>query len=99
MFPDGILYASCESHYSIFKAARMYRMDCEKVNTLLSGEIDCEDFKAKLGLHKDKPAIINVNIGSLLGSIVTHTGYDIQCLICIKLTCQWYKCVLLVQNT
>ncbi|CAH1426208.1 unnamed protein product [Lactuca virosa] len=44
--------------------ARMYRMICEKVNTLLSGEIDCEDFKAKLGLHKDKPAIINVNIGT-----------------------------------
>ncbi|GJV81325.1 serine decarboxylase-like protein [Tanacetum coccineum] len=61
-FPDGILYASSDSHYSIFKAARMYRMDCEKVNTLISGEIDCEDFKAKLFLHKDKPAIINVNI-------------------------------------
>nr|GEZ42887.1 serine decarboxylase 1-like [Tanacetum cinerariifolium] len=39
-FPDGILYASSDSHYSIFKAARMYRMDCEKVNTLISGEID-----------------------------------------------------------
>jgi glutamate/tyrosine decarboxylase-like PLP-dependent enzyme len=26
-FKDGILYASQESHYSIFKAARMYRMD------------------------------------------------------------------------
>ncbi|KAI3682357.1 hypothetical protein L1987_82285 [Smallanthus sonchifolius] len=30
VFPDGILYASCESHYSVFKAARMYRMVCEK---------------------------------------------------------------------
>lgn len=29
--PDGILYASCDSHYSVFKAARMYRMDAEKV--------------------------------------------------------------------
>lgn len=41
----------------------MYRMDCEKVNTLMSGEIDCDDFKAKLSLHKNVPAIINVNIG------------------------------------
>lgn len=63
MFPDGILYASRDTHYSIFKAARMYRMECEKVNTLTSGEIDCVDFKAKLLCHKDKPAIINVNIG------------------------------------
>jgi histidine decarboxylase len=30
-FPDGILYASRETHYSVFKAARMYRMDAEKV--------------------------------------------------------------------
>lgn len=61
--PDGVLYASCETHYSIFKAARMYRMDCVKVDTLVSGEIDCTDFKNKLLLNKDKPAIVNVNIG------------------------------------
>ncbi|KAG4945375.1 Serine decarboxylase 1 [Glycine soja] len=66
VFPDGILYASRESHYSVFKAARMYRMECEKVDTLWSGEIDCDDFKAKLLSHQDKPAIINVNIGKFL---------------------------------
>lgn len=63
MFPDGILYASRESHYSVFKAARMYRMECVKVDCLISGEIDCAGFKAKLLQNKDKPAIINVNIG------------------------------------
>jgi glutamate/tyrosine decarboxylase-like PLP-dependent enzyme len=31
--PDGILYASRETHYSVFKAARMYRMDAEKVRS------------------------------------------------------------------
>ncbi len=30
-FPDGVLYASAESHYSVFKAGRMYRMQAEKV--------------------------------------------------------------------
>ena len=63
MHPDGILYASRDTHYSIFKAARMYRMECVKVDTLMSGEIDCTDFRAKLLANKDKPAIINVNIG------------------------------------
>ena len=66
VFPDGILYASRESHYSVFKAARMYRMECEKVDTLISGEIDCADFKVKLLANKDKPAIVNVNIGMYL---------------------------------
>lgn len=65
VFPDGILYASRESHYSVFKAARMYRMECVKVNTLITGEIDCADFKINLLPNKDKPAIINVNIGTI----------------------------------
>lgn len=43
----------------------MYRMECEKVGTLLTGEIDCADFKVKLLANKDKPAIINVNIGTV----------------------------------
>ncbi|KAG4999564.1 serine decarboxylase 1-like isoform X1 [Glycine soja] len=70
VFPDGILYASQESHYSVFKAARMYRMECVKINTLWSGEIDCDDFKAKLLCHKDKPAIVNVNIGTTVKGAV-----------------------------
>ncbi|KAK4422368.1 Serine decarboxylase [Sesamum alatum] len=64
LLPDGILYTSRESHYSIFKAARMYRMDCQIISTLTTGEIDCDDLRAKLILNKDKPAIINVNIGT-----------------------------------
>ncbi|KAF6147565.1 hypothetical protein GIB67_014684 [Kingdonia uniflora] len=70
VFPDGILYASRESHYSVFKAARMYKMECIKVNTLVSGEINCEDFRTKLVLNKDKPAILNVNIGTMVKGAV-----------------------------
>ena len=73
MFPDGILYASRESHYSIFKAAQMYQMECVKVDTLISGEIDCSDFRVKLLANKDKPAIINVNIGLSLLHIHPYT--------------------------
>ena len=82
MFPDGILYTSRETHYSVFKAARMYRMECVKVGTLISGEIDCADFKVKLLANKDKPAIINVNIGlslslSLYMLILAHEFFFI----------------------
>ncbi|CAN6857757.1 unnamed protein product [Brassica oleracea] len=62
VFPDGILYASSESHYSVFKAARMYRMECERVDTLISGEIDCADFRQKLLANKDKPGMLRVNL-------------------------------------
>ncbi|KAG0630132.1 hypothetical protein M758_1G156600 [Ceratodon purpureus] len=70
VLPDGILYASRDSHYSVFKAARMYRMEAVKVDTLLSGEIDCADLERKLTEGKDKPAILNVNIGTTVKGAV-----------------------------
>ncbi|XP_057473580.1 serine decarboxylase 1-like isoform X2 [Actinidia eriantha] len=80
VFPDGILYASRESHYSVFKATRMYRMECVKIGTLVTGEIDCADFKAKLLPNKDKPAIINVNIGTTVKGAVDDLDLVIKTL-------------------
>eukprot|EP00899_Mesostigma_viride_P003517 jgi/Mesvir1/13166/Mv06130-RA.1 len=68
--PDGILYASRESHYSVFKAARMYRMEHRKIATHKSGEIDCAHLLRELSANKDKPAIINVNIGTTVKGAV-----------------------------
>ncbi|XP_049377391.1 histidine decarboxylase-like isoform X4 [Solanum stenotomum] len=64
LLPEGILYASKDSHYSVFKAARMYRMDSETITTSVNGEMDYSDLRAKLLQNKDKPAIINVTIGT-----------------------------------
>ncbi|XP_077240064.1 serine decarboxylase 1-like [Tasmannia lanceolata] len=80
VLPDGILYASRESHYSVFKAARMCRMECVKVETLVSGEIDCADFRTKLLQNKDKPAIINVNIGTTVKGAVDDLDLVIKTL-------------------
>ncbi|XP_074305251.1 serine decarboxylase 1-like, partial [Silene latifolia] len=62
LFPEGIFYTSKDSHFSVFKAARMYRMECVTIDTHVSGQIDCADFKAKLLQNIDKPAIVNVII-------------------------------------
>ncbi|KAJ1425006.1 Pyridoxal-phosphate binding site [Sesbania bispinosa] len=79
-FPDGILYASENSHYSIFKIARMYRMQCVKVGTLVSGEIDYAELHASLLAHKDKPAIINLNIGTTMKGAIDDVDLVIQTL-------------------
>ncbi|CAI7850424.1 unnamed protein product [Closterium sp. NIES-53] len=70
VLPDGVLYASRESHYSVFKAARMYRMECEKVETHTAGDIDCRDLAGKLAKHRGRPAILNVNIGTTVKGAV-----------------------------
>jgi histidine decarboxylase len=50
--PTGILYASQESHYSVFKAARFYRMQSVAISTLHSGEIDYTHLEAELVKNK-----------------------------------------------
>ena len=70
--PDGILYTSKETHYSVFKAARYYRMQCEAIPTLPMGEIDYEKLARRLEQNRDKPAIINVNIGTTVKGAVDN---------------------------
>ncbi|KAK2404437.1 serine decarboxylase [Trifolium repens] len=82
-FPDGILYTSEDSHYSIPKIARMYRMQCVEVGSLISGEIDCVELEASLLANKDKPAIINLNIGTTLKGAIDDIDLVIETL---------YKC-------
>jgi histidine decarboxylase len=71
-YPNGILYASKESHYSVTKAARMYRMDIVAVNTLPSGEIDLSHLRECLleGKRQSRPAILNVNCGTTVRGAV-----------------------------
>ena len=63
-FPDGVLYTSQETHYSVFKAARYYRMPSQAIPTLPQGEIDYDALEAAIRQNMDKPVIINVNIGT-----------------------------------
>lgn len=70
--PDGILYSSSESHYSIFKAARYYRMDAKSIPTLPMGEIDYEILASEIEKNRDRPVIINVNIGTTVKGAVDN---------------------------
>nr|XP_016490096.1 PREDICTED: histidine decarboxylase-like [Nicotiana tabacum] len=80
LLPTGILYASKDSHYSVAKAAMMYRMDFEMVNTSVHGEMDYSDLKAKLLQNKGKPAIINVTIGTTFKGAVDDLDIILQTL-------------------
>ncbi|KAI3914078.1 hypothetical protein MKW92_040142 [Papaver armeniacum] len=57
------LHGILDSHYSVFKAARIYKMDFVIVDSLITAVMDCEDLKAKLLENRYKPATVNVNIG------------------------------------
>lgn len=70
--PDGILYSSRETHYSIFKAARYYRMDAKAIPTLPMGEIDYDALASEISKNRDRPVIINVNIGTTVKGAVDN---------------------------
>lgn len=70
VLPDAIMYASKESHYSVFKAARMYRMDSVQVGTLPTGEIDYDELERQLVANKARPAVLNLNIGTTVKGAV-----------------------------
>jgi len=72
VLPDGVLYSSSESHYSIFKAARYYRMEAEAISTLATGEIDYGHLQKAIEKNIDKPVIINVNVGTTVKGAVDN---------------------------
>jgi histidine decarboxylase len=70
--PDGILYTSQESHYSVFKAARYYRMDCRSIPTLPMGEINYDILAEEIDRNRERPVILNVNIGTTVKGAVDN---------------------------
>ena len=61
---DAVLYCSRDTHYSVPKAAAMYRMDLELIDSDENGEMVYADLEKKLLKHPDRPALINVNVGT-----------------------------------
>ena len=84
-FPDGILYTSNETHYSVFKAARYYRMDCNSIPTLPMGEINYEILEQEIDRNRDRPVIMNVNIGTTVKGAVDSLDHILAILQKLKI--------------
>jgi histidine decarboxylase len=80
LFPDAILYTSEESHLSIFKASLLFKIPIKKIKSQESGEIDYQDFEKQLKENKDKPAIINLNIGTTITGSVDNVDKILEIL-------------------
>lgn len=72
-FPDAIFYASNNSHYSIFKIAKMLKLNLCVVNCQGNGEMDYADFEQKLLLNIAYPALILATIGTTMKGATDNT--------------------------
>ena len=66
LYPQGMVYFSQDTHYSVSKNLRLLRMPHIMIRTLPSGEMDYEDLQATLAIHRDTPPIIFANIGTTM---------------------------------
>ena len=72
---NAVLIASDQSHYSIFKAARMFCIPYRKIETFPNGEINYHRFHDAVSTLAHKPLIVNVNLGSTVKGAVDNVKY------------------------
>ncbi|MGF6192308.1 histidine decarboxylase [Serratia sp. 2723] len=64
IFPDGTLYYSKDTHYSVAKIVKLLRIKSQVVESLPNGEVDYDDLMAKIAKDNEKHPIIFANIGT-----------------------------------
>ncbi|MCC8242723.1 histidine decarboxylase [Saccharothrix luteola] len=63
-YPDAVLYASAEAHYSVPKIARMLRLPHVPVDTGADGAMGLDALARELGQRSDRAALVIATIGS-----------------------------------
>lgn len=66
MMPKGIVYYSQETHYSVAKNLHFLGMRSIMIRSQPNGEIDYDDLRAVMNIHRDAPPIIFANIGTTM---------------------------------
>lgn len=74
LFPHGIVYFSQDTHYSVAKNVHFLNMRHIMIRSQPSGEIDYEDLRETLKIHRDVPAIIFANIGTTMKEAKDNVG-------------------------
>ncbi|AFD07116.1 histidine decarboxylase [Solitalea canadensis] len=66
LFPNGIVYYSEATHYSVQKNIQLLNLRSIVIRTQENGEMDYEDLRQMLQMHRDQPVIMLANIGTTM---------------------------------
>jgi len=66
IFPDGMVYYSESTHYSVKKNLHLLNIKNIVIRSQDNGEIDYDDLERSITLRRDKPAIFFLNIGTTM---------------------------------
>jgi histidine decarboxylase len=70
IYPDGMVYYSEHTHYSAAKIVRVLGARSIMIRGQDNGEMDYEDLRETLRLHRDVPPIVFANIGTTMHGAV-----------------------------
>ena len=74
LLPDGIVYYSEDTHYSVSKVLRVLALRNIMIKTQKNGEIDYEDLRETVKIHRDVPPIMLANIGTTMKGAVDNVA-------------------------
>ena len=70
MYPNAIFYFSEETHYSVLKNVRLLNARYIMIKRQEDGEIDYDDLRDMVRVHRDVPAVIMATIGTTMRGAV-----------------------------
>ncbi len=72
LFPNGMVYFSQDTHYSVLKILRVLNVRNIMIKSQENGEIDYEDLRETIRIHRDVPVILMANIGTTMKGAVDN---------------------------
>lgn len=70
LFPEGICYFSEDTHYSVAKVLRLQHTRNIMIKSQADGQMDYDDLRETLRIHRDVPPILFANIGTTMKGAV-----------------------------
>jgi len=75
LYPNAMVYYSEATHYSVQKNIHLLNMPGIVIRSQQGGEMDYDDLKAAIQLHRYRPAIILANIGTTMTEAKDNVPY------------------------
>jgi histidine decarboxylase len=92
LLPDGIVYFSQDSHYSVGKNLHFLNMRHIMIRSQPNGEIDYEDLRETLRIRRDAPPIIFANVGTTMKEARDDIGLILSILDDLAIESRYIHC-------
>ena len=74
LHPDGIVYFSQDTHYSVLKNLSVLNMRNIMIKSQENGELEYDDLYETVRIHRDTPVIVMANIGTTMKGAIDDLG-------------------------